>query len=75
MWRNSPTRAHAASLLCFVYHTKLDTHMHTAGLLRTREQLVMRPLLTQLTKETNVRILSGNQTGNPNNSSCRGPTT
>jgi hypothetical protein len=70
MWRNSPTRAHAASLLRFVYHTQLGTHMHTVGLLRTSEQLVMKPLPTQLTKETNVCILSGNQTGNTNNSSA-----
>jgi len=63
VWRNSPTRAQAASLLRFPGHTHTHTHTHTVGLLWTRDQPVAEagPYLhkTRPTQRTNIRALSG----------------
>ena len=69
LWRNSPIRVWAASMLLFLDHT--HTHTHTPGSTPLNEWPARRRGLylhnTQQTQEMHIRTLSGIRTHDPSN--------
>ena len=77
LWRSSPTRASASSLLRFIGHTHTHTHTHTHGATPLNEWSALRRghylHNAQQTHKTNIHAVSGILTRDPSSQAAEDP--